>query len=171
MKKSSKIVSGFSLVEVAMALAIASFTLITLMALLPVGIQSYRDADAQSAMVNLATMIVRDLAATPSSGTSPRFGFSIPAAGGTSSGVTPQTVYVDTSEMPAGTYPYPGTPPTAKSIYRISVFFLPPATAGQTMSTVARVLITFPASADPQPKTVPTTYSNMFQTMVSLNRN
>ena len=167
MKKKTRLVSGFSLVEVAVALGIASFCLVTLMALLPVGIQRYHDADAQSAMVNLATMTVRDLEETPSSGTSPRFGFSIPAAGGTASGTTPQTVYVDASETPAGT---PGTAPTSSSIYRISVFFSPPGT-GQRTATLARIWITFPANADPAPGSLPANYVDMFETTVSLNRN
>ena len=43
----------------ALALAVASFCLITLMALLPVGMQGYQQADQQGTMVNLATMVVR----------------------------------------------------------------------------------------------------------------
>lgn len=169
MKKSSKIVSGFSLVEVAVALGIASFCLITLMALLPVGIQNYRDADSQSAMVNLTTMIVRDLEAAPSSGTSPRFQFSIPSAGGAATPSTaPVSLYVDASGVKTGAI---GSAPTSGSIYRISVFFLPPSLTGQKLATAARILITFPANADPNPGTVPTTYSNMFETTASLNRN
>lgn len=165
---------GFSLVEVALALAVAAFCLITLMALLPVGIRSYRGASVQSVMVNMATMVERDLEATPSVGASPRsprFGFSIPSAGGAASGNTPQTIFVDASETPAGTYPYPGSTPSSSSIYRVSVYFMPPPSMGQRTATLARILITFPAHADATPTANPQMYADVFQTMVSLNRN
>jgi uncharacterized protein (TIGR02598 family) len=157
---------GFSLVEVALALAIASFCLITLLALLPVGVQNYRDADNQSAMVNLATMVQRDLEATPSSATtatSPRFSFSVPAVTG-SGDTNPQIVYVDAS----------GTTATGTArIYRINVAFSPPLPAGTNLrgATTARILITWPAMADASTTTWPANYSDMFETTVSLNRN
>ncbi len=171
MKARFRTASGFSLVEVALALAILAFSLLTLLGLLSEGVQSYRDAGAQSTMVNLVTLVVRDLQATPNStsaATSPEYGFSIPAAGGSLSGTTPQTVYVDATETATGGV---GTPPTSSSIYRISVYFTPPTIAGQKTATLARVVITFPAQADPSPSSSPTAYSDIFQTMVSLNRN
>jgi len=172
MKKFSRIDGGFSLVEVALAMGIASFCLVTLMALLPVGIQSYQQADNQSAMVNLATMVVRDLQATPTgtgTQTSPRFGFQVPAAGGgATSSASPITIYVDASGIASGMAP--GSAPNASSIYRISVFFTPPG-AGLRMATTARIWITFPANADPSPGTAPTNYTTMFETTISLNRN
>ncbi len=119
-------------------------------------------------MVNLATMVARDLQATPDSGVSPRFQFSIPAAGGNPSGVVPQTLYVDESGVASGNV---GSAPAAGSIYRISLFFSPPSSAGQKMATVARIWITFPAKADPTPTSAPSNYANMFETTVTLNRN
>lgn len=156
-------VSGFSLVEVALALAIAGFCLITLVALLPVGVAHYRDADNQSAMVNLATMVQRDLAVTPISATtstSPRFSFQVPAAGGNPD-PTPQIIYVDPS----------GNVATGNArIYRINVAFNPPA-SGTRGATTARILITWPALADANSTGWPTMYSDMFETTITLNRN
>lgn len=174
MKAKSRVVSGFSLVEVALALAILAFSMLTLLALLSEGVGSYRDAGAQSAMVNIATMVVRDLQATPS-GTatvsSPEYGFPIPAPGGASG--SPQTVYVDANGMATATTV--GVAPTSSSIYRITVYFTPPLTspvnAGPRTATLARILITFPAQADSTPTSSPTMYTDIFQTMVSLNRN
>ena len=168
MKARSGKVGGFSLVEIALALAILAFCLLTLLALLSEGADSYRDAGAQSTMVNIATMVVRDLQATPSSGTSPEYGFAIPAAAGTASGTTPQTVYVDASGTATGPI---NTPPTSNSIYRISLYFTPPTSAGQKTATLGRILLTFPAQADPTCTVSPAKYTDIFQTVVYLNRN
>jgi len=159
-------VGAFSLVEVALALAVLSFTLLTLLGLLSAGVGTYRDAGAQSAMVDVATLVVRDLQATPGSGTSPQYSFSIPAAGAGATG--PKTVYVDATGTATSTV---GAAPTANSIYRVSVYFIPPPSAGQRTATLARIVITFPALADSTPASNPTMYSGIFQTMVSLNRN
>jgi hypothetical protein len=152
-------------VEVALALAVLSFCLLTLIGLLSEGVGTYRDAGAQSGMVDVATLVARDLQATPGSGTSPEYGFSIPSAGAGSTG--PKTVYVDATGTATGTV---GTAPAANSIYRVSLYFVPPGT-GQRMATLARIVITFPALADSTPNSNPTMYSDVFQTMVTLNRN
>lgn len=169
MKILSKMKAGFSLVEVAMALGIASFCMVTLLALMPVGIQNYHKADAQSAMANLAAMVVRDLQSAPSGATSKtsQFQFQFPAAGSTS-----QTVYVDESGQASGTPP-PSSGPIAASRYRITVTIYPPAvtTPPSVTSTTATILITSPALADPVPGNPPTKYTDRFETTVSLNRN
>jgi uncharacterized protein (TIGR02598 family) len=166
-KQPFRTVDGFSLVEVALALGVASFCLITLLALLPVAVQRYHDANAQSAMVNTATMVARDLEATPGTGagTSVRFNFPIPASG---SAVGPYTIYVDASGNGSGTAP--GTAPNSSSLYRVSVYFTPPA-SGQRMATAARIWVTFPAQADPSPSSQPANYADMFETTIYLNRN
>lgn len=171
MKTGSQALRGFSLIEVTVALAVTSFCLVVLVGLVPVGLQRYQKADDQSSMVNLATMVASDLDATTngtSAVTSPRFSFSIPTSGGNSSGNTPQTVYVDASGVASGTAP--GAAPNAASLYRISLFFYPPASSLKA-ATNARILITSPAMADPNPAMVPTKYANIFETTVSLNRN
>jgi uncharacterized protein (TIGR02598 family) len=158
-RSKSRAVSGFSLVEVALALAILAFSMLTLLGLLSEGVGSYRDAGAQSAMVNIATMVVRDLQTTPPGAfpeTSPVYNFKIPPPQGAASGTTPQTI---------------NTAATANSIYRISVYFTPPTALGQKTATLVRILITAPALADPTPATNPSAYSDIFQTEVSLNRN
>jgi uncharacterized protein (TIGR02598 family) len=160
----SRATRGFSLVEVAMALAVAAFCLLTLVALLPVGLRSYQRADNQTIMVNLATMVARDLEATPqqpvppaTSPQSPRFLFTIPAAGNG----TPQTLYADVSGVPLGTASDPITP---GSIYRVNVTVYSPA-AGQKLATTAHIQITSPAQA------ALANYTDIFQTVVALNRN
>ena len=175
MKKRTRIIGGFSLVEVALALGVAAFCLLTLMALMPVAVQRYHDADAQSAMVNTATMIARDLEATPvtagtGAGTSVRFGFLIPAAGGAAPAFPfASTIYVDASGNATGPAS-PGTGPNSSSLYRASVYFAPPST-GQRMATSARIWITFPANADSSSAADAKNYADMFETTIYLNRN
>ena len=156
--------------EIALALAVLAFCLLTLTGLLSEGVGTYRDAGAQSAMVNVATMVVRDLQATPGgagTGSSPEYGFQVPGAGGADNS-TPQTTYVDATGTATGAL---GTAPGSTSIYRISVYFIPPATSGLRTATLARILITFPAQADPNPSSNPALYSDDFETLISLNRN
>ena len=166
MKKSFKLKRGFSLVEVAVALSIASFTMVTLVGLIPLGLHNYQQADNRSVMVNLTTSVTQDLESTMVSNAptkSPLFSFLIPPSGG-STDVSPQTVYVNASgKVTTG-------PTDPSSIYRLSVAFFPPP-GNFKKATVARILVTFPARADVNPGIWPTNYSSMFETMVSLNRN
>jgi len=153
-------------------MGVASFCLISLMALMPVAVQRYHDADTQSAMVNMATMVARDLEATSGTGagTSVRFQFAIPASGST---VGPYTIYVDASGNASGTTPNSAAPnPT--SLYRVSVYFTPPVsgfTPPLRTATAARIWVTFPAQADPSFGTDAQNYVDMFETTIYLNRN
>jgi uncharacterized protein (TIGR02598 family) len=163
MKIFSKMKAAFSLVEVALALGIASFCMVTLLALIPLGIQNYHHADAQSAMVNLASMVVRDLQSAPSGASkTPQFNFDFSKAG-------LQTVYVDGSGQASGTSPNVASAPT--SLYRISVTLYPPPAATPLAATISTILITSPALADQTPTNPPTNYADRFETTVALNRN
>lgn len=155
--------TGFSLVETAIALSITSFCMLSLIGLIPVGLLHYQHADNQSIIVNLTTSVVRDLESTPLSSTSlqtsPRFQFIVPYGGGPID-QTPQTAYVDGSGAPTKGLS------DANTLYRLSVSFFPPS-GGLKTSTMARVMVSFPARAD----TATGKYTSMFQTMISLDRN
>lgn len=169
MKKNLTAQRGFSLVEVALALSIAAFCLVTLLGLLTVGVHNYQQSGSRTALVNLSTAVIQDLQATPAGSTvqtSPRFLFQVPAPGSAVANPPPQTVFVDAN----GSGQYPNTL-SSSTIYRISVAFFPPATTGQTTATTARIFVTYPAQADPTAATWPVHYTSMFETMVSLNRN
>ena len=75
--------AGFSLIEVTLALGVAVFCLVTLFGLLPVGLTSNQDSLEQTMAGNIASAIVADLrcAQPMGTGTSPHFGFIIPALG------------------------------------------------------------------------------------------
>ena len=67
--------SGFSLVEVTLALGIAAFCLLAVFALIPVAALTNRNATSQTAATNIMAAVVADLRATPKTNTtSTQFG-------------------------------------------------------------------------------------------------
>lgn len=175
MKPKSKLNRGFSLVEVAMALSIAAFCLVTLFGLLTVGVHNYQQSGSRTVMVNLATAVVQDLQSAPANSTgnssSPRFLFSVPSpASGSNANPPPQTVYVDANGSDSSGSGQVGDAVSTTTPYRISVAFFPPA-SGQDGATTARIMVSYPAGADPNAASWPVNYTSMFETTVSLNRN
>ena len=69
MKRPSRSVTGFSLVEVTLALGVAAFCLIAVFGLMPVGVQINRNATSQTAATNIMAAVVADLRATPATTT------------------------------------------------------------------------------------------------------
>lgn len=155
---------GFSLVELAMALAITAFCLIAIFGLLPVGLTSNQNAIEQTAAAGIATGIVSDLRASGTNTQSQAFGLSLTTT-------SLQTIYFTESEAATSVGAGPNNNGTSPSRYRASVYLTPPATAGQRTATVARVLITWPAFADPAPATAPKNYAGSFEIATALDRN
>ena len=62
--KRCRFIVGFSLVEVTLALGIAAFCLIAVFGLMPIGVQTNRNATSQSVATNIMTAVVSDLRAT-----------------------------------------------------------------------------------------------------------
>ena len=60
---------GFSLVELTLALGIAAFCLIAVFGLMPIGVQTNRNATSQTRTTNILTAVVADLRATPKTAT------------------------------------------------------------------------------------------------------
>jgi len=74
--------SGFSLVEVTLAVGIAGFCLIAILGLLPIGLKSNSVAIEQTKAVSVIGGIAADLRNTPRSATkSPRYQIDLPLAG------------------------------------------------------------------------------------------
>jgi uncharacterized protein (TIGR02598 family) len=57
--------SAFSLVEVTLALGIAAFCLIAVFGLVPVGVQTNRNATSQTAVTNILSSVVSDIRDSP----------------------------------------------------------------------------------------------------------
>ena len=187
--------AAFSLVEVTMAMAVAVFCLLVLIALLPVGIAADKNMVQQTVATGLMASVVADLrntyvpteATDPTYGTaaipSPRFGILIPRASATSPTLI-YTFFLQDDGSLAGTL---NTNATAASNarYRVQLDFYPPgsvpllpttgtpATAATTSlgPTRVRVLVTWPALADPSATTAPQNFAGSVETVVYLNRN
>jgi len=63
--KRCRFIVGFSLVEVTLALGIAAFCLIAVFGLVPVAVQTNRNAASQTRATNIMAAVVSDLRATP----------------------------------------------------------------------------------------------------------
>jgi type II secretory pathway pseudopilin PulG len=140
--------AAFSLVEVTFALGIAAFCLIAVFGLMPVGVQTNRNATSQTAATNIITTVVADIRATPkttaSSATSAQFGINIPTDPTSPADPPPcsgtQTFYLNRE----------GQVVTIDARYRVVITFIrnPTATA-TTRATYARLKVSWPALADP----------------------
>jgi type II secretory pathway pseudopilin PulG len=140
-----RVTSAFSLVEVTLALGIAAFCLIAVFGLMPVGMQTNRNAKSQTRATNLMAAVLADVRATPRTKAT-SLQLCIPLSGTT-------TVYFDSegrcSSDLAGLNIRPcvggGTwNPPLETRYRVNVTF--PLTDNLMY---ADVKITWPAAADP----------------------
>ena len=128
MKLRSYTTAAFSLVEVTLSLGIAAFCLIAVFGLMPVGVQTNRNATSQTAATNVIAAVVADLRATPrTSATSSQFAITFGTA---------KTLYFDG----AGQFT---TSLSANSRYQINVTF----PSSPTGLSYADVKVTWPAAA------------------------
>jgi len=119
--------SGFSLAEVTLALGIAAFCLIAVFGLMPVGVQTSRNATSQTAATNILAAVVADLRATPNTiNTSSQFAITFG---------TNKTLYFDGS----GQF---STSLNANSRYQLNVTW-----SGSSGLRYADVKVTWPAAA------------------------
>ena len=128
MKRSTSVATAFSLVEVTIALGIAAFCLIAVFGLLPVGVQTNRNATSQTTATNILAAVVADLRATPlSNPTSAQFGITF--------GTNPPALYFDGS----GQFT---TALVANSRYQLNVTW-----SGTSGLRYADLKVTWPAAA------------------------
>ncbi len=144
---------AFSLVEVVIALGIASFALLTIMALLPTGIKSNQVSVQETEASGMLTTLAADLRNThplAASGKSLLFGLPLPyaqslgqtTANTTLSTNTLYTIGLDNTEKPISLTSTP--PPT----FQISVIYInipQLAVAGSTAPIEARLIVNWPA--------------------------
>jgi len=155
--------AGFSLIEVTIALGIAAFCLITVFALLPLGINTNQNAFEQTSAAGIASAIAADLHGTPVASspagsttlltaTTSRFLIQIPPAGtAPTQGKFPyqQTIYFSqdgSPTMPAGaTTPVNASASTTSptSTYRATITFNPEDTSNQnTLAGLNNTIVT-----------------------------
>ena len=160
------VTSAFSLVEVTLALGIAAFCLIAVFGLMPVGLQTNRNAKSQTRATNLMAAVMADLRSTPRTKTT-SLDFCIPLSGTT-------TVYFDSegrcSSDVAGSVMRPCAGlgggawiPPLQTRYRVTVTF---PSSGNANLTYADLKATWPAAADP----ATTTPSGSVEMFAALDR-
>ncbi len=144
---------AFSLVEVALALGVATFALVLIFGLLPIGINSNQASIQQTIATNLATAIIADMRQVPSaaavtanaalSAKSPVYSITVPAPGSTN----PTTIiqFFDDGGANLGDGGTSHVAPSAAR-YRATIVLTTPAT-GQATATYGSVTIGWPAAA------------------------
>jgi uncharacterized protein (TIGR02598 family) len=121
---------AFSLVEVTLALGVAAFCLIAVFGLIPVGVQTNRNATSQTAATNIMVAVVSDMRATPTgSNTSAQFGITF--------GTNPPALYFDGTGQFASTL-------GANSRYQLNITW-----NGSAGLRYADLKVTWPAAATP----------------------
>ena len=139
MKRSTVSTAAFSLVELTLAIGVAAFALIAVFGLMPVGVQTNRNATSQTAASNIIASVIADMRATTSS-TSPQYGITFgtartlyfDGAGACSINVNGSTK-VDLSAWS----------PPLQTRYQLNITF--PWTSGNTRG--ANLKVTWPAAA------------------------
>lgn len=163
--------AGFSLIEVTLAIGITAFCLLAVFGLLPVAQTSNQTSTEQTAANAIASEIISDLRATQTAGaasptTSPRFGLAVPSTGDAD---TMETLFFFDGNHPIGA---PGTAATQTTVAprsRVTIYLTAPASG--RMATTGRIVVTWPAMADPIPSNPPTRYTGSYETFVALDRN
>jgi len=165
MKKHSR--RAFSLVEVTLALGIAAFCLIAVFGLMPVGVQTNRNATSQTAATTILSSVVSDMrigAIGPGAAQSSLYNIVIPVRGSIGA---PQTRNFDCegrcSTDLAGSIRSDGSSwsPPIVTRYQLKVSF--PSSA--TGVTYADIKVTWPAAA------VPANVSGSAETLAAFDRN
>src|SRR6266516_1636020 len=141
-------VHAFSLVELTLALGVAAFCLLAVFGLMPIGVQTNRNATSQTRATNILASVIADLRSTPlttppgGATTSLQYQIPIPANPvGSASSVPPLFFAED------GTF---STSIQAQSRYQVNITFLPtsPNPNGNAhLPTLADVKLTWPAPA------------------------
>ena len=157
--------TAFSLVEVTLALGIAAFCLVGIMALLPTSLTTNQITVQQTVDTNLVRAIAADLRATPiTSSTSPRYGITIPATGSAT-----HTIFLQ-DDGTAGAQDADAVPSQSPK-YRATITFAAPTNISQKTATGVRILLTWPALADPVASATPSKYTGVYEVYTALNRN
>jgi len=125
---------GFSLIEVTVTLGIVVFALVSLMALIPIGMKTNFDSLEESQAVNLVGAVITDRRLSPAKEKSTRF--NLPELASLSAQAK-GTLWLkeDTSPLPSAT----------DARYRLEYIFYPPASQGQPILAFLRVQ--WPANA------------------------
>lgn len=138
-----------------MALAVAGFCLLAVVGLLQTGLTTERDTVDRTVATDILSRVFQDLSGTPRTNTlSPEFKLNMDTAG-------VQTIWFsDASTTNAS---------AAGARYRASISIAPPGGSNRTATSV-RLLVTWPAAADPNGTSLPSKYSSAVEVATTLER-
>lgn len=172
MKPSSarrRLAAAFTLVEVALALGVASFCLLAVMGLVPLGVNTGQMASDQMVAGSILTHVLADLRATPptappgGAATSLEYSVPIPANTASTASGTPVVRYFgDTAQQ------FSFAPTLGTSRYRLTATFLP--STGGRSATGVTLLVSWPPRVDPNDATTGTPTGRV-QIFAALDRN
>jgi hypothetical protein len=175
--------AAFSLVEVAFAVGVASFCLITIIALIPAGITANQSSIEQTQATSLLSAIVADLRSAPAPTSaaaagpflSPRYQIPLPRAADAATTAPGYSLFLQEDGTLSGTL-NANADPTKNPRYRVLINFYPPGTnpalnSKSLAATRARILITWPALSDATVSAAPSKFTGSVETVVELNRN
>jgi uncharacterized protein (TIGR02598 family) len=132
MKRRRRVCTAFSLIEVTLAVGVAAFCLIAVFGLMPVGVQTNRNATSQTAATSIMAAVIADLRATPTTNTtSSQFGITF--------GTNPAPLYFDSN----GQF---STSVGSNSRYQMNITWNSSAPTGLRY---ADLKVTWPAAATP----------------------
>jgi hypothetical protein len=167
MKRQRTSQDAFSLVEVVFALGVATFCLLPILALLPIGLTTNQNTLRDTTAAGLAVAVTDDLRATPAATVnsySPRYGLVVPPAGGLP---FTNTVYLTEDSS----VPTPASQPSATQATYLATVVVTPSVLGTLNAATARILITWPAQAHQVAGSIPTNYMGSFETVIGLPQN
>jgi uncharacterized protein (TIGR02598 family) len=167
MKFECRKLPGFSLIELTLALGVASFCLVTVFALLPTSLSTNQRTIQQTADTTLARAISVDLSATPNTTqNSLRYGITIPATG-----TATHIIFLQEDGSLSGTQDSDANP-SLNPKYRATIYFVAPTNTSQKTATTVRILLTWPALADKSAAVAtPTNYAGAYEIFTAVNRN
>ena len=161
---------GFSLVEVTLALGICSFCLVAVIGLMPIGVTTNRNTLEQTAAAAVAREVVADFwgvsstvvaadVATGKPASTSRYNIPLPGTTTAASSLPADTLFLaeDGTKMPGFT----------GARYRVDVAY--GARTSVNQPTPIRVLVTWPAAANPSTGSWPTNVSGEYQAVTVLN--
>jgi uncharacterized protein (TIGR02598 family) len=156
---------GFSLVEVTLALGVASFCLLAVFALFPTGVAINQASLQQTADATLARGIALDLSNTPKTvQISTCYGITIPVTGAAS-----HTIFLKDDGTISGAIDV-NADAAQDPKYRATVTFAAPTNASYKTATGVRILLTWPALADKIAGTAPSNYLGSYEVVTALSR-
>ncbi len=129
------------MIEVLIALAVASFCLLSIYGLLSTALSINQNLILQTEATQIVCSVVEDISSTPSTATSsPRFQINLPTSG--SAVGTTATLYFDQdgNNLPASS--------VTNAVYSVSIMMTPPTQATQKQPTVLGVVAYWPPYSD-----------------------